>query len=72
MSDDPPCLQQLVLAYGTWDKIPPKAWQAFSAEMAEWKAKVRYGELGTPGHAWACPGMPRSLPASGARSSRPG
>lgn len=44
-SREPPSLQALVLAHGTFDKIPPKAWQAFNAEMAEWKAKVRYGEL---------------------------
>lgn len=41
----PPSLQDLVLAYETWDKIPWEAWQAFDVEMIEWKAKVRYGEL---------------------------
>ena len=44
-SHKPPSLQALVLAYGTYDKIPLKAWQAFDAAMAEWQARARYGEL---------------------------
>ena len=43
--DDPPSLQQLVVDYGTWDKIPHEAWQAFDTAMAKWKDKSRYGEL---------------------------
>lgn len=41
----PPSLQQLVLAYGTYDKVPREAWAKFDAEMAEWKAKMRAGEF---------------------------
>lgn len=42
----PPSLQQLVLDYGTHDKITPEAWAGFGADMAEWKAKIRAGEQG--------------------------
>jgi hypothetical protein len=41
----PPDLQQLVLDHGTYDKITPEAWARFDADMREWKAKVRYGEV---------------------------
>jgi hypothetical protein len=42
---EPPSLQQLVLDHGTYDKITPEAWAKFDAAMAEWKAKMRYGEF---------------------------
>lgn len=41
----PPSLQQLILAHGTWDQIPHEAWQTFNAAMAQWQDKARYGEL---------------------------
>jgi len=44
-SRESPNLQNLVLEYGTWDRIPPAAWQAFHAAMTEWQAKIRYGEF---------------------------
>ena len=48
MTDDPPSLHDLVLAHETFDKITLEAWDRFDADMAEWKAKVRYGELHVP------------------------
>jgi hypothetical protein len=42
---EPPSLQKLVLAYGTYDRITPEAWAKFDADMAEWKAKIRAGEF---------------------------
>ena len=42
---NPPDLQQLVLDHGTYDKITPEAWARFDRDMAEWQAKVRYGEF---------------------------
>lgn len=51
---DPPDLQQLVLDHGTYDKITAEAWeQRFDRQMADWKARVRYGEL---------PPTPRPVP----------
>ena len=44
-SMEPPSLQALVVAHGTYDKIPQVAWRLFHTEMAEWQAKVRYGEF---------------------------
>jgi predicted NAD-dependent protein-ADP-ribosyltransferase YbiA (DUF1768 family) len=42
---EPPSLQQLVLDHGTDDKITPEAWAKFDADMAAWKAKIRFGEF---------------------------
>lgn len=39
----PSDLQQLVLDYGTYDKITTEAWARFDADMAEWKQKMREG-----------------------------
>ena len=39
----PPSLHDLVLAHGTFDRITPKAWAKFDADMAEWKRKIREG-----------------------------
>jgi hypothetical protein len=40
----PPDLQALVLAHGTYDKIPEDAWQRFHRDMASWKARIRHGD----------------------------
>lgn len=58
----PPDLQALVLAHGTWDKITPGAWVTFDREMAQWKLRMRVeGSLGT----W--PEQPHGRGAGGRR-----
>jgi hypothetical protein len=52
---EPPSFQQLVLDHavyddtgkmiGGYDRITPEAWAKFDKAMAEWKAKIRYGEF---------------------------
>jgi hypothetical protein len=36
-------LQALVVARGGYDKIPPKAWAEYDAELAKWQSIVRDG-----------------------------
>jgi len=38
-----PDLQALVLKYGTFDRIPPEAWRAHDAAMAEFQMRIRLG-----------------------------
>ena len=52
---EPPSLQKLVEAHaiyddtgkmiGGYERITPEAWAKFDKDMAEWKAKVRFGEF---------------------------
>jgi hypothetical protein len=52
---EPPSLQKLVEAHavyddtgkmiGGYDRITPEAWAKFDADMAEWKARIRFGEF---------------------------
>ena len=52
---EPPSLQKLVEAHavydaagkmiGGYDRITPEAWARYDKDMAEWKAKVRFGEF---------------------------
>lgn len=41
----PPDLQALVEAHGTWDQIPPEAWAQFDRAMVEWKDHMRHGDF---------------------------
>ena len=45
MTCDPPSLQALVEAHGIWDKIPEQTWQKYNKDLAEWQAKMRFGEF---------------------------
>lgn len=42
----PPDLQELVVRFGTWDKIPREAWADYDSRLASWKTAKRYGEHG--------------------------
>ena len=42
---DPPDLQELVLKYGTYDRIPDQAWKEFEARTALWRAFMTGGGL---------------------------
>ena len=44
----PPDLQKLVLAHGTYDRITPEAWAKFDRQMASWKARIAAGEFHYP------------------------
>jgi hypothetical protein len=39
----PPDLQALVLADGTWDRIPAAAWREHDARLAAYRAAIRDG-----------------------------
>jgi hypothetical protein len=39
----PPDLQALVARFGGFDKIPPRAWAAYDAALARWRAEMRDG-----------------------------
>jgi hypothetical protein len=39
----PPDLQELVLAHGGWNNIPPDAWADFDARLEAWRASIRDG-----------------------------
>jgi hypothetical protein len=39
----PPDLQALVLAHGTWDRIPAEAWRDYDAHLAAFRAAIRDG-----------------------------
>jgi hypothetical protein len=40
-TDPPPDLQELVLRFGGYDKIPVEAWTIFNQLMAKWKERRR-------------------------------
>ena len=44
----PPDLQKLVLAHGTYDRITSEAWGKFDWQMANWKARTAAGEFHHP------------------------
>jgi hypothetical protein len=41
----PPNLEELILAWNGWDRVPESAWKEYGAAVEEWKAKVRNGEV---------------------------
>jgi hypothetical protein len=40
---EPPDLQALVIAHGTYDKITKEAWAEYDARLASWQAYMRGG-----------------------------
>lgn len=44
----PPDLQELVRAYGGYDRITPEAWAAYDRELAEWRLRIAAGDFWRP------------------------